>query len=51
MQVLIHIFAPGFREKYCLEELWREAEIVDLSIDVSSLTGGSSAEAMRSVSF
>ncbi|HAZ15581.1 MAG: ribosome silencing factor [Chlamydiae bacterium GWC2_50_10] len=32
--VMVHLFQPGVREKYCLEELWQEAKIVDLSIQV-----------------
>ena len=31
---VIHLFKPGFREKYDLESLWTKAEIVDLVIDV-----------------
>lgn len=28
--ILIHLFLPELREKYALEELWQEGEIVDL---------------------
>jgi len=34
-QVMVHIFSPGLRERYCLERLWNESKIVDLEIDVS----------------
>src|SRR5690606_8715352 len=30
--VIVHLFQPGLREKYSLEKLWNEGEIVDLSI-------------------
>ncbi len=32
MEVVIHLFMPGMREKYRLEELWHEGKIVDLTI-------------------
>lgn len=34
--VMVHLFMPGLRDKYHLEDLWREGEIVDLSINVSN---------------
>ena len=34
--VAIHLFMPGMRERYELESLWAEAQVVDVSIDVSS---------------
>lgn len=34
-EIMIHLFRPGFREKYALERLWLESKIVDLAIDVS----------------
>lgn len=34
--ILVHLFQPPLREKYDLEELWREAKIVDLNILVDS---------------
>lgn len=33
-EVVVHLFVPDLREKYALEELWREAKIVDVKIDV-----------------
>lgn len=36
--IMVHIFMPGLREKYSLEKLWKESEIVDLKIDVSSVS-------------
>lgn len=32
--IIVHLFIPDFREKYALEQLWREAKIVDLHIDL-----------------
>lgn len=34
-EVMIHLLTSDFREKYALEELWREARIVDLNIVVA----------------
>lgn len=31
-QILIHLFVPSLREKYSLEKLWHDGEIVDLNI-------------------
>ncbi|MCH9610671.1 MAG: Ribosomal silencing factor RsfS [Chlamydiales bacterium] len=33
--VVVHLFRPGMRERYRLEELWQDAEVVDLGIEVS----------------
>ncbi len=30
LEVVVHLFKPGLREKYRLEELWHEGLIVDL---------------------
>ncbi|MCI0381866.1 MAG: ribosome silencing factor [Chlamydiae bacterium] len=35
--IMVHLFMPGIRDKYCLEELWRKAKIIPLSIDISPL--------------
>ena len=32
--VVVHLFKPGVREKYRLEELWHEGKVVDLEIEV-----------------
>lgn len=34
--IMVHLFTPGYREKYQLEQLWREASIIDLNIDTTS---------------
>ncbi len=34
LHIMVHLFMPGFREKYQLEQLWREGKIVDVKIDV-----------------
>ena len=33
--IMIHIFKPGLRDKYQLEDLWRDGKIVDLTIVIS----------------
>lgn len=33
--VIVHLFQPGLREKYSLETLWKESQIVDLEISLS----------------
>jgi len=38
--IIVHLFAPGMREKYSLEKLWAESRIVDLEIDVSKSVVG-----------
>lgn len=37
MDIMVHLFMPGVREKYLLEQLWRDGSIVDLQIDTSTL--------------
>ena len=37
MNVMVHLFSPGFRDKYRLEELWNQGKILDLKINISSL--------------
>ncbi len=32
--LVVHLFTPGIRDKYSLEKLWPDSEIVDVSIDV-----------------
>ncbi len=35
LHIMVHLFTPEMREKYHLEQLWKEGQIVDLQIDVS----------------
>jgi len=35
LHIMVHLFMPGLRDKYQLEQLWREGQIIDLKIDVS----------------
>jgi ribosome-associated protein len=30
--IMVHLFMPGLRDKYQLEELWRDGRIIDLQI-------------------
>lgn len=32
LDVMVHLFMPGLRDKYQLEQLWREGKIIDLDI-------------------
>jgi len=34
--IMVHIFTPGMRDKYALEELWSDAEIVDIPIQIAA---------------
>ncbi|MCH9626279.1 MAG: Ribosomal silencing factor RsfS [Chlamydiales bacterium] len=34
VEIVVHLFKPGLREKYRLEELWTEGKIVDLQLEV-----------------
>ncbi len=36
--IMVHLFKPGIRDKYSLEKLWAESTIVDLQIDVSTVS-------------
>lgn len=33
--IMVHLFMPGLRDKYQLEDLWKEGKIVDLQIAIS----------------
>ncbi len=39
-EIMVHLFMPGLRDRYHLEELWREGEIVDLAINTSAYKSG-----------
>lgn len=34
LYIMIHLFMPGLRDKYQLEQLWKQGQIVDLHIQV-----------------
>lgn len=34
-EFMVHLFMPGIREKYLLEELWRKGKLVELKIELS----------------
>ena len=51
LQVMIHLFVPDVRDKYHLEELWKEGEVVDVSIDLTGLHSVTYGSSMQSVSF
>ncbi len=36
LHIMVHLFTPELRERYQLEQLWKEGQIVDLKIDVNS---------------
>ena len=36
--IMVHIFMPGYREKFSLEKLWQESKLVDLPINTDSKT-------------
>jgi ribosome-associated protein len=38
--VMVHLFMPGLRDKYRLEDLWKEGQIVDLHINTTPLKTG-----------
>ena len=38
LDIMVHLFTPGLREKYCLEELWKDSQILDLTINTNSLS-------------
>jgi ribosome-associated protein len=36
--IMVHLFMPGLRDKYQLEELWRGGKIIDLQINLKSVS-------------
>ncbi len=35
VEIMVHLFMPGLREKYALEKLWNGSKIVDLEIEIA----------------
>ncbi len=38
LDIMVHLFMPGLREKYRLEDLWKEGRILDLNINTNTLS-------------
>jgi ribosome-associated protein len=38
LDIMVHLFSPGLREKYHLEDLWKEGQILDFTINTSPLS-------------
>jgi ribosome-associated protein len=36
LDIMVHLFMPGLREKYRLEDLWKDGQIIDFNINTSS---------------
>lgn len=51
LHIMVHLFMPGLRDKYQLEQLWREGHIVDLQIDVSSKESPAAFSSFRKPGF
>jgi ribosome-associated protein len=37
LEIMVHLFMPGLRDKYQLEKLWKEGTILDLNIVVNTV--------------
>lgn len=37
LDVVIHLFKPGMRDRYRLEELWCSGKVIDLNFDLSQM--------------
>jgi len=37
LNVMVHLFMPGLRDKYRLEDLWKDSRILDLQINTTPL--------------
>jgi len=47
LDVMVHLFMPGLRDKYRLEDLWKESQILDLQINTSPLSTGTYDKSSR----
>ena len=37
LNIMVHLFMPGLRDKYRLEDLWKDSQILDLEINTNPL--------------
>lgn len=47
LEVMVHLFMPGLRDKYRLEDLWKQGKIVDLNINASGSESGAYTRVRR----
>jgi ribosome-associated protein len=47
LNIMVHLFMPGLRDKYRLEDLWKESQILDLQINTSALNTGTYDKSAR----
>jgi ribosome-associated protein len=47
LNIMVHLFMPGLRDKYRLEDLWKESEIFDLQINTMPLNTGTYAKSAQ----
>jgi len=47
LNVMVHLFMPGLRDKYRLEDLWKDSQILDLQINTTPLNVDSYAKPSR----
>lgn len=36
LDIIVHLFKPGLREKYSLEKLWKKGKLIDLTIKIEN---------------
>jgi ribosome-associated protein len=47
LHIMVHLFTPGLRDRYQLEQLWKEGQIVDLHINVEPKNNSTSVNSFR----
>lgn len=46
LNIMVHLFMPGLRDKYRLEDLWKDSQILDLQINTDPLNTGTYAKSV-----
>ncbi|HEX4840194.1 MAG TPA: ribosome silencing factor [Rhabdochlamydiaceae bacterium] len=47
LNIMVHLFMPGLRDKYRLEDLWKDGQILDLQISTTPLNAGAYVKSSR----
>ena len=47
LNIMVHLFMPGLRDKYRLEDLWKDSQILDLQINTTPLNVEAYAKSTR----